>query len=45
MNVSSLGGELAEVSRLRRPFGGAMLSNSWECRKVRQFALRPMGKF
>ena len=45
MNVSTLGQELAELSRLRRPCGGAMLSNSWECHKVQQFALRPMEKF
>ena len=36
---------VAGLSSERRPFGRAMLGTSWECHKVREFALRPMGDF
>ena len=43
--MAPLGRSVAGLSSWRRPFGGAMLGTSWECHKVREFALRPMGDF
>ena len=45
MNLGSVGREVAELSGLRGPCGHAMLTNSWECHKMRLFALRPMENF
>ena len=45
MNVSALGRELAELSRLRWPCGGAMVeSTAGSVHKVRQFAMAAYGE-